>query len=78
MNNELRNIVSKVLNDYENVITIDQTGFYEEYKKKISDVLLNLSNECGKINLNLQSTLLIEKEIKKYIGNTNKKYINSI
>ena len=78
MNNELRNIVLKVLNEYENVITIDQTGFYEEFKKKISDVLLNLSTECGKNNLNLESKSLIEKEIKKYIGNKNAEYINLI
>jgi hypothetical protein len=78
MNNELRNIVLKVLNDYDNVITIDQTGFYEEFKRKVSDVLLNLANECGKNNLNLESKILIEKEIKKYIGNSNKQYINSI
>ena len=78
MNNELRNIVIKVLNEYDNVITIDQTGFYEEFKKKISDILLNLSNECGKNNLDLESIILIEKEIKKYIGNKNKEYINSI
>ena len=78
MNNELRNIVLKVLNEYDNVITIDQSGFYEEFKKKVSDVLLNLANECGKNNLNLESKILIEKEIKKYIGNSNKQYINSI
>ena len=78
MNNELRNIVIKVLNEYDNVITIDQTGFYEEFNKKISDILLNLSNECGKNNLDLESIILIEKEIKKYIGNKNKEYINSI
>ena len=78
MNNELRNIVIKVLNEYDNVITIDQTGFYEEFKKKISDILLNLSNEYGKNNLDLESIVLIEKEIKKYIGNKNKEYINSI
>ena len=78
MNNELRNIVIKVLNEYDNVITIDQTGFYEEFKKKISDILLNLSNEYGKNNLDLESIILIEKEIKKYIGNKNKEYINSI
>ena len=78
MNNELRNIVLKVLNEYDNVITIDQSGFYEEFKKKVYDVLLNLANECGKNNLNLESKILIEKEIKKYIGNSNKQYINSI
>ena len=78
MNNELRNIVLKVLNEYDNVITIDQSGFYEEFKKKVSDVLLNLANDCGKNNLNLESKILIEKEIKKYIGNSNKQYINSI
>ena len=78
MNNELRNIVLKVLNEYENVITIDQTGFYEEYKKKISDILLNIANECGKNNLVEESKLLIEKEIKNYIRNINKQYINSI
>ena len=78
MNNELRNIVLKILNEYDNVITIVQTKFYEEYKKKISDILLNLANECGKKNLNLESKILIEKEIKKYIGNSNKQYINSI
>ena len=78
MNNELRDIVLKVLNEYENVITIDQTGFYEEYKKKISDVLLKIANECGKNNLVEESKLLIEKEIKNYIRNINKQYINSI
>ena len=78
MNNELRNIVLKILNEYDNVITIVQTGFYKEYKKKISDILLNLAKECGKNNLNLESKILIEKEIKKYIGNSNKQYINSI
>lgn len=78
MSNDLKNIVTKVIIQYENAISIEQKGFYEEYKKKISELILNIAREYGSNNLNLDSKKIIEKVIKNYIININKNYISSI
>lgn len=78
MSNDLKNIVTKVLIQYENVISIEQKGFYEEYKKKISELILNIAHEYGSNNLNLESKKIIVKSIKNYIINLSKNYISSI
>ena len=44
MTSDLKNIVTNVLLKYENVISIDQKGFNEEYKKKVSELLFDLMN----------------------------------
>ena len=44
MTSDLTNIVTNVLLKYENVISIDQKGFNEEYKKKVSELLFDLMN----------------------------------
>ena len=75
---ELRNIVNNVLNEYDNIISIDQNTFYREYKEKISESLFNLAQELGKNNLNSKIRKFIENEIKKKKKNKNKEYISQI
>lgn len=78
MTNDLKNIVSNVLNKFDNIITIDQKGYLEEYKKRISEALLETANEFGSNNINLEMKKFMEKVIKDYIKNINKNYISSI
>ena len=78
MTNDLKNIVSNVLNKFDNIITIDQKGFLEEYKKRIFEALLETANEFGSNNINLEMKKFMEKVIKDYIKNVNKNYISSI
>jgi len=78
MTNDLKNIVSNVLNKFDNIITIDQKGFLEEYKKRISEALFETANEFGTNNINLEMKKFMEKVIKDYIKNINKNYISSI
>jgi GTP-binding protein EngB required for normal cell division len=78
MSNDLKNICSNVLNKFDNVISIEQKGFLEEYKNKISELLLNIAQEYGSNNLDLEIKVYIEKAIKNYFRNLNKNYISSI
>lgn len=78
MSAELKNIVTDVLREYDNVISIDQKGFYEEYTKKISDLLLPCAEINGKNYLNFESQKIIENTIKNYLLNKNKNYISSL
>ena len=78
MNNDLKNLVTTVLLKFDNVISIDQKGFLEESKKKISKLLLNIAKEYGKNNLNSGVKKIIENEIKNYLRKKNKEYISSI
>lgn len=75
---ELKNIVSNILREYDNVISVDQNGFYEEYKKKVNNLLLPIAQTKGKHNLNLNCQKIIENEIKNYLINKSKNYILSI
>ena len=78
MSNDLKDISIDVLNKFDNVISIDQKGFLEEYKNKISELLLNAAHECGTNNLDAEIKVYIEKAIKDYFRNLNKNYISSI
>ena len=78
MSNGLKDISLDVLNKFDNVISIDQKGFLEEYKNKISELLLNAAHECGTNNLDAEIKVYIEKAIKDYFRNLNKNYISSI
>ena len=78
MTNDLKNIVSDALLKFDNVISIDQKGFLEENKKRISDLLLNTAKECGKNNLNSGAKKLMENAIKNYFSKINKEFISSI
>ena len=78
MTNDLKNIVSNVLNKFDNIITIDQKGFLKKYKKRISKALLETANEYGSNNINLEMKKFMEEVIKDYIKNINKNYISSI
>lgn len=78
MSNDLKNISTEVLNKFDNVISIEQNGFLEEYKNKISELLLNVAHECGTNNLDAEIKVNIEKAIKDYLRNLNKNYISSI
>jgi len=77
MTEDLKNIVSSILREYDNAISIDQNGFYEEYKKKVNNLLLPIAQTKGKNNLNLNSQKIIENEIKNYLINNSKNYIFS-
>ena len=78
MTSDLKNIVTNVLLKYENVISIDQKGFNEEYKKKISELLFDFAHECGKIHLNNETKIIVENVIKIYLKKINNDYISSI
>jgi hypothetical protein len=78
MSNDLKTICANVINKFDNIISIDQKGFLEEYKKKISELLLNMAQEYGTNNLNLEIKIYIGKAIKDYFRNLNKNYISSI
>jgi hypothetical protein len=78
MTKDLKNIVSDALLKFDNVISIDQKGFLEENKKRISDLLLNTAKECGKNNLNSGAKKLMENAIKNYFSKINKEFISSI
>ena len=78
MSNDLKDISIDILNKFDNVISIDQKGFLEEYKNKISELLLNAAHECGTNNLDAEIKVYIEKAIKDYFRNLNKNYISSI
>jgi hypothetical protein len=78
MSNDLKDISIDVLNKFDNVISIDQKGFLEEYKNKISELLLNAAHEYGTNNLDAEIKVYIEKAIKDYFRNLNKNYISSI
>lgn len=75
MTSDLKNIVTNILVKFENVISIEQKGFLEESKKKVSELLLNSSKVCGKNNLNKGVKKIIENAIKKYLKKLNKDYI---
>ena len=78
MTDDLKGLVTDVLLKFDNVISIEQKGFLEDNKKKISELLLDLARECGKNNLNTCSKKLIENEIKNYIKKINKDYISTL
>ena len=75
---DLKNIVNNILNEYDNIISIDQNTFYEEYKEKISESIFIQAQDTGKNNINAKTGKFIENEIKKYIRNKNKEYISTI
>ena len=78
MTDDLKGLVTDVLLKFDNVISIEQKGFLEDNKKKISELLLDLARECGKNNLNTCSKKLIENEIKNYLNKINKDYISTL
>ena len=78
MTSDLKNIVTNILLKFDNVISIDQKGFFEESKKKISELLLDISKEWGNNNLNSGVKKIIEGSIKNYIKKVNKDYISLI
>ena len=78
MESDLKNIVTNVLIKFDNIITIDQKIFFEESKKKISESLLNIAQESGKMNLDTEVRKLIENDVKNYLRKINKDYISSI
>ena len=75
---DLKDIVTKVLLKFNNIISIDQKGFLEENKKMISELLLNTARDCGKNNLNSEAKKIVENEIKNYIRKINQDYISSV
>ena len=78
MTSDLKDIVTKVLLKFNNIISIDQKGFLEENKKMISELLLNTARDCGKNNLNSEAKKIVENEIKNYIRKINQDYISSV
>ena len=78
MTSDLKNIATNILLKFDNVISIDQKGFLEESKKKISEILLDISKEWGNNNLNSGVKKIIEGAIKIYIRKVNNDYISLI
>ena len=78
MTSDLKNIVTNILVKFDNVISIDQKGFLEENKKKISELILNTAKELGKNNLNSEVKKIIENAIKNYLRKVSIDYISSI
>ena len=78
MTSDLKNIATNILVKFDNVISIDQKGFFEESKKKISEILLDISKEWGNNNLNSGVKKIIEGAIINYIRKVNKDYISLI
>ena len=78
MTSDLKNIATNILLKFDNVISIDQKGFLEESKKKISEILLDISKEWGNNNLNSGVKKIIEGAIINYIRKVNKDYISLI
>jgi len=78
MTSDLKNIATNILVKFDNVISIDQKGFFEESKKKISEILLDISKEWGNNNLNSGVKKIIEGAIKIYIRKVNNDYISLI
>ena len=75
MKNDLSDILTKVVKKYGNIISINQDGYYNEYQKKITNLLSNIANEYGMNYFNTELEKNIEKKIKIYIQNKIKNYI---
>ena len=74
MENDLKNIVTDVLVKFDNIITIEQKGFFEESKKKVYESLSYTAQEIGKNNLDSETKILnLPKKLKKKKKNQNKK-----
>ena len=78
MKNDLSDILTKVIKKYGNIISINQDGYYNEYQKKINNILSNIAKEYGMNYFNIESEKNIEKEIKAYIKTQIKNYITNI
>ena len=78
MKNELSDILTKVIQKYGNIISINQEGYYNEYQDKIDNTLSKIANEYGMNNFNVEAEKMIIKEIKNYILTKIKNYISSV
>ena len=78
MKNDLSDILTKVIQKYGNIISINQDGYYNEYQDKIGNTLSKIANEYGMTNFNIEAEKMIIKEIKNYILIKIKNYISSV
>ena len=78
MKYDLREILTKDIKKYGNIISINQNGYYNEYQTKIGNELSDIANEYGMNNLNSEAEEAIKKEIITYIKTKINNYISSI
>ena len=78
MKYDLREILTKAIKKYGNIISINQNGYYNEYQTKIGNELSDIANQYGMNNLNSEAEEAIKKEIITYIKTKINNYISSI